>query len=59
MSVISAEGSAATVERSLRGIEDLVLDEVLVSFPYNSGSQLHEYFGAGPVPRAFGGSCVW
>ncbi|KOU35896.1 hypothetical protein [Streptomyces sp. WM6378] len=59
MSVISAEGSAATVERSLRGIEDLVLDEVLVSFPYNSGSQLHEYFGTGRVPRAFGGSCVW
>ncbi|MFD7161860.1 hypothetical protein [Streptomyces violascens] len=59
MSVINAEGSAATVERSLRGIEDLVLDEVLVSFPYNSGSQLHEYFGPGPVPRAFGGSCAW
>ncbi|MCX5385374.1 hypothetical protein [Streptomyces sp. NBC_00083] len=59
MSVISATGSAEAVERSLRAVEDLVLDEVLLSFPYNSGSQLHEYFGTGRVPRPFGGSCAW
>ncbi|MEU6627698.1 hypothetical protein ABZ905_05315 [Streptomyces parvus] len=40
-------------------IHGAVLDEVLTTFPYNSASQFHEYFGSGPAPRGYGGSCAW
>ncbi|MEU6883131.1 hypothetical protein [Streptomyces sp. NPDC046712] len=36
-----------------------VLDELLPSYPYNSATQLHEYFGGRAVPRSYGASCAW
>ncbi|MFF6788769.1 hypothetical protein ACFY9C_06820 [Streptomyces filamentosus] len=36
-----------------------VLDELLTGYPYNSATQLHEYFGGRTVPRPYGASCAW
>ncbi|MEU7582080.1 hypothetical protein AB0B50_31345 [Streptomyces sp. NPDC041068] len=36
-----------------------VLADLLTSYPYNSASQLHEYFGDGPLPTSYGASCAW
>ncbi|MFF3174643.1 hypothetical protein ACFVQ0_18725 [Streptomyces sp. NPDC057900] len=43
----------------MRAAQEAVLVELLTSYPYNSASQLHEYFGDGPLPSAYGGSCAW
>lgn len=43
----------------LRDVQNEVLDEVLVTVPYNSASQFHDYFGTREVPPRFGASCAW
>ncbi|WP_354596902.1 hypothetical protein R1Y80_10515 [Streptomyces sp. JL1001] len=43
----------------MQEVQRSVLAELLTSYPYNSASQLHEYFGGGPLPPSFGGSCAW
>ncbi|MGN5636747.1 hypothetical protein [Streptomyces sp. AC154] len=43
----------------MRAVQRSVLAELLTSYPYNSASQLHEYFGDGPLPSSYGGSCAW
>ncbi|MGP4051920.1 hypothetical protein [Streptomyces sp. 2A115] len=62
-SVASAEATgsvrSAVDPRSLFAAQRAVLAELLTSYPYNSASQIHEYFGVGPVPFSYGGSCAW
>lgn len=51
--------SKGAVSSSLRAVQRPVLAELLTSYPYNSASQLREYFGDGPLPSSYGGSCAW
>ncbi|MEV5975420.1 hypothetical protein [Streptomyces sp. NPDC052114] len=43
----------------LRAVQGTVLADLLTSYPYNSAAQLHEYFGEGPLPASYGGTCAW